>query len=301
MQEIKALELLGITKENSKDYSIRLNNVMSHFDPWTARGDDFYKHLFGSKWPGSKRGRRIQGERVLQFLQLSAWSPLFVFIGCYETGDLVIEQTSAGTLEYYDWHNKEVERFTPFARRLVVRFKRKSGFLYNRMDFNMENETFANDFLNKMTVEYIRSSPYEIMPFPGYANVSLTHSELSQAVKDEEWKVALSNVQAVYLQTDLSNGWHYVGSAYSQGGEHAGLLSRWTNYAEGDHTGGNALLRAIPNAKEHIERYFQYSILEVFDMKTDADTIIQREHWWMKTLDSVRDDKKPHPHGYNSI
>lgn len=47
-------------------------------------------------------------------------------------------------------------------------------------------------------------------------------------------------------------------------------------------TGGNKLLNEIKldKGKDYIINNFQYSILEIFDTKTKADTIINRENYW---------------------
>lgn len=50
----------------------------------------------------------------------------------------------------------------------------------------------------------------------------------------------------------------------------------------------------------YINDNFRYSILETFDMREKDDVVINREHWWMKTLSSVYDSKSPDAHGYNS-
>ena len=94
-------------------------------------------------------------------------------------------------------------------------------------------------------------------------------------------------------------GWHYVGSAYSRKGASHGLLSRWKEYASGDHSGGNKQLRNL--GAGYIEKNFQYSILEIFDMNKSPKEIIDREHWWMDTLGSVRRNNDEVPHGYNSV
>lgn len=51
----------------------------------------------------------------------------------------------------------------------------------------------------------------------------------------------------------------------------------------------------------NIEKNFQYSILEIFDMNKSPKEIIDREHWWMDTLGSVRRNNDEVPHGYNSV
>ena len=169
-----------------------------------------------------------------------------------------------------------------------------------RIIFNLSNSgERRRNFRETMALEKIAQSPVSAMPFPGYENVRLTHRQLAAAVNNEEWRATLGSVQAVYLQTDRRTGWHYVGSAYSRKGATHGLLSRWEEYASGDHSGGNKQLRKL--GAGYIEDNFQYSILEIFDMHKPAKEIIDREHWWMDTLGSVRRDDDVVPHGYNSV
>lgn len=298
---IPALPLLGITEKNVAGYSVRLNKILPQLNPFSLPRESLYDHLFGHRWSDREKNHRyhIHGNRVLQFLQLEQGSSLYLFMGCFTMAGMGVEKGRSGALDLvYAWRGHEEESLTPFVGRLVICYKREQG--YTGMDFDLASPKNAKSFLERAVVHCVRPTPLRVRPFPGYDQVRLTHPELVAAVQDEEWKVALGNVQGVYLQTDLSNGWHYVGAAYSKAGERTGLLSRLTEYAFGDHTGGNLQLKQIPNATSHIERYFQYSILEVFDMKADARTIIEREHWWMQTLGSVRHLNDPSPHGYNT-
>lgn len=61
---------------------------------------------------------------------------------------------------------------------------------------------------------------------------------------------------------------------------------------------GNKQLRNL--GAGYIEE-LQYSILEIFDMNKSPKEIIDREHWWMDTLGSVRRNNDEVPHGYNSV
>lgn len=99
-----------------------------------------------------------------------------------------------------------------------------------------------------MTLDHLSQSPISSLPFPGFENVRLTHRQLVAAVRNDTWKTALGNVQAVYLQTDRRTGWHYVGSAYSHKGAEQGLLSRWSEYAYGDILVATSVSRSwVPN------------------------------------------------------
>lgn len=62
---------------------------------------------------------------------------------------------------------------------------------------------------------------------------------------------------------------------------------------------GNKQLRNL--GAGYIEKNFQYSILEIFDMNKSPKEIIDREHWWMDILGSVRRNNDEVPHGYNSV
>lgn len=299
---IPALPLLGITEKNVGSCSVRLNKILPQLNPFSLPREALYDHLFGHRWSDKEKNRRyhIRGERVLQFLQLEQGSSQYLFMGCFSMAGMGVKRGHDGPLDLvYDWRGHEDESLAPFVGRLVISYKRSQG--YTGMDFDLSKPKNAESFLERAVVHSVRPTPLRVRPFPGYDQVRLSHPELVAAVQDGEWKVALGNVQGVYLQTDLSNGWHYVGAAYSKAGERTGLLSRLTEYAFGDHTGGNLQLKQIPGAASHIERYFQYSILEVFDMKADARTIVEREHWWMQTLGSVRHLDDPYPHGYNTL
>lgn len=96
---------------------------------------------------------------------------------------------------------------------------------------------------------------------------------------------------SVFLITDLSNGKRYVSSATAETGM---LLERWSAYSKNGH-GGNVELRDLVAKRgiEHVQQYFQYSILENYNQRTDDQVILDRESWWKDALDSRR-------YGYNS-
>ncbi len=175
------------------------------------------------------------------------------------------------------------------------------GRLIFKMDNKFKNKTsrgmvafYYQTVINDLNVYELRAES-NMSDFPGYANVLLNFSQLQQLARDESasWVAALSNVKAIYLQTDLKNGKHYVGSASGNGN---GLWQRWVQYANGDHTAGNCDLISLvqKQGKEYIEENFQYSILEIFDTRVDFDNVISpREDFWKRVLDSRNN-------GYNS-
>ncbi|MDU1498672.1 MAG: GIY-YIG nuclease family protein [Staphylococcus epidermidis] len=112
-------------------------------------------------------------------------------------------------------------------------------------------KTIGRDLYNRLyknIQDTLEPEVYEIAPntklghFPGYQNVTLSHPH----------------------NTD-------------------GIWQRWSDYANIENlTGGNKLLNEIKldKGKDYIVNNFQYSILEIFDTKTKADTIINRENYW---------------------
>ncbi|ADU00379.1 GIY-YIG nuclease family protein [Mycolicibacterium gilvum] len=129
------------------------------------------------------------------------------------------------------------------------------------------------------------------VPFPGFDRVLLTHHELGEMITDHryaDWRVALSEVQGIYLITDSSNGKQYVGKA--DGAER--ILGRWMDYARDGH-GGNLALRELAfasvgdegaKAKTDHARHFVFSILRVFGPSTSSSEVDAAEAHYKRAL-----------------
>nr|WP_228768955.1 GIY-YIG nuclease family protein [Mycolicibacterium malmesburyense]CRL77532.1 excinuclease ABC subunit C [Mycolicibacterium malmesburyense] len=128
------------------------------------------------------------------------------------------------------------------------------------------------------------------VPFPGFDRVLLTHHELGEMISDHryaDWRVALSEVQGIYLITDSSNGKQYVGKA--DGAER--ILGRWTSYARDGH-GGNLALRELAFASTGVgrttptdhARHFLFSILRVFGPSTSSTEVDAAESHYKRAL-----------------
>ena len=126
-------------------------------------------------------------------------------------------------------------------------------------------------------------------PFPGFDNVLLSFPELVRMVSDgryADWRMALREVQGIYLITDSSNGKQYVGKA--AGADR--ILGRWTDYA-GDGHGGNQALRELAEAsigaggaKPDHARHFVFSILRVFGPSTSSSEVDAAESHYKEAL-----------------
>lgn len=120
------------------------------------------------------------------------------------------------------------------------------------------------------------------VPFPGFDQVLITHTELKDVVEDSrysEWRTALGAVQGVYLIADTSTGGLYVGKA--DGGER--ILGRWAAYAKDGH-GGNVALRDLAGLDPAHARHFQFSILRVFGPSVPTAEVDQAESHYKRAL-----------------
>lgn len=208
---------------------------------------------------------------LLAFAQYYPYGPeYFIFGGLYK-----IKKIEPEVFDEVGYELTLMDDYKEYRKRLIVKLKKPIGRdLYNRLYKNIQDT--------------LEPEVYEIAPntklghFPGYQNVTLSHPQMQQIISRNEpsWKQALMNVKGVYVITDLSNGKLYIGSA---SGNTDGIWQRWSDYANIENlTGGNKLLNEIKldKGKDYIINNFQYSILEIFDTKTKADTIINRENYW---------------------
>ena len=208
---------------------------------------------------------------LLAFAQYYPYGPeYFIFGGLYK-----IKKIEPEVFDEVGYELTLMDDYKEYRKRLIVKLKKPIGRdLYNRLYKNIQGT--------------LEPEVYEIAPntklghFPGYQNVTLSHPQMQQIILRNEpsWKQALMNVKGVYVITDLSNGKLYIGSA---SGNTDGIWQRWSDYANIENlTGGNKLLNEIKldKGKDYIVNNFQYSILEIFDTKTKADIIINRENYW---------------------
>ncbi|WP_100969619.1 GIY-YIG nuclease family protein [Staphylococcus epidermidis] len=208
---------------------------------------------------------------LLAFAQYYPYGPeYFIFGGLYK-----IKKIEPEVFDEVGYELTLMDDYKEYRKRLIVKLKKPIGRdLYNRLYKNIQDT--------------LEPEVYEIAPntklghFPGYQNVTLSHPQMQQIISRNEpsWKQALMNVKGVYVITDLSNGKLYIGSASDNTD---GIWQRWSDYANIENlTGGNKLLNEIKldKGKDYIVNNFQYSILEIFDTKTKADIIINRENYW---------------------
>jgi hypothetical protein len=247
-------------------------------EAWDLLMDDHEEWLNMSRYRSKQTNNNMGRSRyLLSFAQYYPYGPqYFIFGGFFEVRPIVPE-----VLYGHGYELQPLELHSEYIKRLIIKLDQPIGRnVYLRL-FDKVQEQLSPEV-------YELAADTKLGTFPGYQNIRLRHHELQRIIANDEpsWKDALSSVKGVYVITDLSSGRLYVGSA---SGEANGLWQRWAGYAHlRNLTGGNKELEQMRAelGDTHIIENFQYSILEIFDPKTKAETIVKRESFWKLALDS---------------
>ncbi len=269
MNKFKLNDLFHLTEDEMRKYKIHLAAYNGYEHPLDVFARDREEWKGWNEWRGGKDD--FNREFILGLIPDYHRADKFVFGGVFK----VIER-------YDDWQKTEVgykveltKQFESLIGRLVVGFSRYQG-LRGRA-FLLEN------FIESMSISEILENPYEGEVFPGYDNVKIDFSSLELLVRNQktDWRVALENVKGVYLIVDKCNGKKYVGSAYGD----FGIWSRWCTYINTGHGYNDELVDLIgKNGIDYARKNFQFAILELRSIKTDDDTIINKESFWKEVL-----------------
>lgn len=167
--------------------------------------------------------------------------------------------------------------------------------------YQMERADIMTDLVDRLIIDWLSprswfnwaSTDKEVLSiqscdeleFPGYENLILTYTELSNIVDGDEkyqkWRDALSNVNGIYLICDTKHNMQYIGSTYNN----EGVLGRWTNYV---HTldGGDVGIKA--HLKKHPKAYldFQFTILRILPKPIEMTAAVDVETLYKKKLGS---------------
>lgn len=269
MEKFKLNDLFHLTEDEMRKYKIHLAAYNGYEQPLDVFARDREEWKGWNEWRGGKDD--FNREYIIGLIPDYHKIDKYVFGGVFK----VIKR-------YDDWQETEVgykveltNQFKSLIGRLVIGFSRYQG-LRGRA-FLLEN------FMDSMSIAEILENPYEGEEFPGYDNVRIDFSSLELLVQNQktDWRVALENVKGIYLIVDKFNGKKYVGSAYGD----SGIWSRWCTYINTGHGYNDELVMLIEkNGIDYARKYFQFAILELRSMKTDDDTIINRESFWKEVL-----------------
>jgi hypothetical protein len=259
-------DLLHIPADQAANVKVRFNQHNSAEDPMELYLRD--PEVVNTRWLFWRTKQRYfnVGQIALCLLKLSADTWLLTTIK-YVTKEL-------GVSNGINYEGEELEEYRQYYGRVIIKYHKTAqtqGMFYSTVQDELE-------------VLQLLPTTFDGDEFPGYDNVRLSYIQLASILerRKQSWVAALENQKAVYLITDRFNGKLYVGSATSDKGM---LLQRWSNYAENGH-GGNKELIALVNEKgfDYVKQYFQYSILENYNAKTDDHVVLKREAWWKDTL-----------------
>ena len=166
------------------------------------------------------------------------------------------------------------------------------GFLLNNFINDERDQVYSE--INMSILKNKEESENVNIDFDNATDEETTEKGIVEEVIEsnvDNWRELLSNVNCIYVITDLSNGKLYVGSTYNW----RGIWGRWSNYVYTNGHGGDVeLKRLINDDPDYAIKNFQFSVLEVFLNSDDKDSHIKdREKYWANALDTA------FPHGYN--
>ena len=281
---IKLSEFIKTPNDKRTKIKFNMNPADVNLRAWDFLLEDDSEWLIMNAWKTKQPNNNLNhADYLIALAQYYPYGPeYFVFGGLYR-----VEKKIPEVFNDVGYNLTLMNDYQEYIKRLIIKIEKPIGRdVYNRRYHTIQAQ--------------LNPEVYEIAPniklghFPGYQNVRMSHKEMQQVLtrEDPSWKSALSYVKGIYVITDKSNGKLYIGSA---SGNTDGIWQRWAGYAHLENlTGGNKEFNNIvlENGREHIQKHFQYSILEIFDTRTKSEVIIERENYWK----SVFDTKK---HGMN--
>ena len=279
MNDIKLNDILGLTKEEVKNTTIRFMVKSKNFDPNVCAEDPGKRDELNFKHLVHNPEKKIHFKKDIIAIG---------FIPIHDdywlmTGIVKISKDN-GNGKPAD--AKYIEKYNKYNFRIVVKFHKGS-----RGGIRLA-KTEKNDFLDELTVVEIWNSEKGLNDkFPGYKEVTVSYCDLKRKLDiSEEWRTALRSRNGVYLISDKKTGKLYVGSAYGKDG----ILGRWETYLKSGYDKDEVENGKYPNQKfrelvkeeglTYIQDNFQYSILESFTDDIPKEYIIARESWWKEAL-----------------
>jgi len=252
-----------------------LNEIKIHFasgnnDPKEAK-KEFFQGTF-KHWQEWQNNKNFERNYILSmvYLKPSEW----LFVGVFKKIDVVKKEDG------FHYVTELTEIGADLIGRLVIGYSKKYRQSY----------VLAEKFISELKIIELKREKMEMDEFPGYENICIDYKTLQMIVriKENSWYTALSNITGIYLITDENNGKHYVGSATGK----ENFWQRWSDYANSFH-GGNVKLKELKNTKdtEYLNN-FHYSIIEIYNVHTDKELILERESYWTNVLMSRK-------YGYN--
>lgn len=235
-----------------------------HFASWDGHDeplDLFYAGKF-EQWQTKQSKRNFERTFIVSLISLPE-KHCWLFVGVYRV--LGCTRKNKKMLVY---RTEFLEEYSSLSGRLIVEYVKSERQSYRN----------AEKLCKSITVLEIKRDDREIFSFPGFNNVCVSHQRLKSLVKLQvhSWYSALSNVKGIYAIVDTKTGKVYIGSATGQ----EMIWARWSCYATSGHGGNKILMDILYHNEDGYANNFQYSLLEVFDVKVHDHEILKREEHW---------------------
>ena len=230
------------------------------FEPLYAFYRDDFKY-----WQENQNNKNFERDYILSLIYCG--KDEWLFAGIYKRKSVIQLENNK-----FEYDTELTSNGYEMIGRLKVKFNKKFRQSY----------PYLENYINELELLEILREKYTVEPFPGFENVKIKYDLLKTIISQEEvsWKTALSNVKGIYLISDLSNGKHYIGSAY---GTNA-FWNRWKEYSENGHGGNKELKTLIDKNGIEYATNFQFAIIETRSMNSEDEEIIKRENFWKDIL-----------------
>lgn len=266
------LDILTILNPSLDPEKAKLH-IATHSDTLGMQAIDIYLAGEFDEWQCWNEPGSFNRDLVISLISLPPReSNKWLFAGIYKCDGGQTEFRSKINLDQYKHNLKAEHEYHDIAGRLVVTFKRPGRKAYLR----------AEKWVQDILVSEMYPRRYSIGEFPGFKAINLSHSQLKLVVNEslESWRIALSHVAGIYLISDTKTGKLYVGSASGE----QGIWGRWSDYVANGHGGNIELHELLKQNSSDFVHNFRYSILEISDVLTNHEDILQRERHWKDIL-----------------
>ncbi len=262
---IKFIDLLKIA-------GVYLNSYKIHC---AAGRDDspleaFFEGRF-KEWQEHQNQQNFRCDEIISLIHLH--EDKWLFAGLYQV--LGVKHRKQGEDSWFEYGTKEMAGVEHLTGRLVIQFRKRF----------IASHLIGTKYIDKLLVSEIREKRMRVSDFPGYNAVNLSYRMLRTVVRKNmpQWKAALSNVSGVYLVTDNHSGKHFVGNAH--GGDT--IWHQWVSFAISGHGEVKTLQRLLSREVGDYQFNFQFSILEICDLKASKDYVLSRTEHWKEVLQSI--------------
>jgi len=198
MDSIKLNDILQFN--NLNNVKIRFNLMFAHnWNPIELfKNGDISTMLDGHYWNYSKKKSFKVGQITVGLVKIKPNEDFWLLFHVGQvTKDLNI-------LDGAGYEYQDLADYQKYVGRLIVKFK-------NTAQTMIRN---AESVIEECYVSQILPDTFDNDLFPGYEKVNISWDEMTRVLEKDNWKTALQNQKGVYLITDKSNGYKYVGSAY---------------------------------------------------------------------------------------